>query len=70
MDPIIPPIDPAALYQHLLKAYRHRKVCCSVCGERYSFDSLNMCRNCGSVFCGRCTDKRTERVCDCGGGID
>jgi hypothetical protein len=64
-----PLLDPSALYQHLLDARRDRRLSCSVCGQRYSFDSLNMCRSCGCVYCAQCT-AQDGRACPCGGSID
>lgn len=63
-------LDPDALYRHLLRTHANRRICCSVCGTRYSFDNLNMCRSCGCVFCGRCAAKRDTRRCECGGQLD
>ncbi|RLE19764.1 MAG: hypothetical protein DRJ65_19670 [Acidobacteria bacterium] len=64
-------MNPEALYEQLLDARSGRRLCCTNCGVSFSFDSLSMCKVCGSVYCYKCRPgPHPKDPCDCGGEVD
>jgi len=61
----------AARFKRLVDAVSTWQICCTRCNDRWSYEKLWSCRECGKVYCYRCRADAAGAPthCVCGGEI-